>query len=102
MNVTRIGDPSVSMLQTPGTTKSEAKVPTGGKSFTDTLKESVNKVENLQQSADQSITDLAVGRTKTLHETMISVEQADLSFRMLMAVRGKVISAYHEIMRMSF
>jgi flagellar hook-basal body complex protein FliE len=102
MNISRVSDPSVNMLQTPGTTKSEAKVPAGGKSFTDTLKESIGKVEDLQQAADQSVNDLAVGRTKTLHETMISVEQAELSFRMLMAVRGKVISAYHEIMRMQF
>ncbi|MFH1034943.1 MAG: flagellar hook-basal body complex protein FliE [Pseudomonadota bacterium] len=102
MNISRISDPAVNNLQTPGTTKPEAKTPTGGKSFTDTLKESIGKVEDLQQSADQSINDLATGRTKTLHETMISVEQAELSFKMLMAVRGKVINAYHEIMRMQF
>jgi len=102
MNISRIGDPSINMLENPGTTKPDVKVPAGGKDFTATLKDSIAKVEDLQQAADQSVNDLAVGRTKTLHETMISVEQAELSFRMLMAVRGKVISAYHEIMRMQF
>ncbi len=102
MDITGIANPSVNLLDTPGTTKPETKPPSGGKSFTDTLKDSIAKVEDMQQAADQSVDDLAVGRTKTLHETMISVEQAEISFRMLMAVRGKVISAYHEIMRMSF
>jgi flagellar hook-basal body complex protein FliE len=82
---------------------SPAKIPGQGQhSFADTLKESITKVDDMQHAADQSVTDLAVGRTKTLHETMISVEQADISFKMLMAVRGKVINAYQEIMRMQF
>jgi flagellar hook-basal body complex protein FliE len=102
MNISRIGEPSVNMLQTPGTSKPEVKAPTGGKSFTDTLKDSVAKVEQMQQTANQSVTDLAVGRTKTLHETMISVEQASISMNMLLAVRNKVVSAYQEIMRMQF
>lgn len=74
----------------------------GQNSFADTLKDSIAKVDDMQHKADQAVTDLAVGRTKTLHETMISMEQADISFKMLMAVRGKVISAYQEIMRMQF
>lgn len=73
-----------------------------GKSFMDTLTDSVAKVEQHQKQADQSINDLAVGRKETLHETMIAVEEADISFKMLMAVRSKLVNAYHEIMRMQF
>jgi len=102
MNINRIGDPSPSLLPTPGAHKPQAKAPAGGKSFVDTLKDSVAKVEGMQQAANQSMTDLAVGRTKNLHETMISVEQASISFSMLRAVRNKVVNAYQEIMRMQF
>ena len=73
-----------------------------GRGFAETIKESVEQVEQQQKAADQSINDLATGRKKTLHEVMISVEQADISFRMMMAVRGKIINAYQEVMRMGF
>ena len=101
MSINGIGNPTSGPLAS-GAGQVAPKATTGGKSFGDTLKDSVNKVEQMQQAADQSMTDLAVGRTKTLHETMITVEQAELSFKMLMAVRSKVINAYHEIMRMQF
>jgi flagellar hook-basal body complex protein FliE len=73
-----------------------------GKSFGQTLTESVAKVEGQQKEADLAINDLAVGRKKTLHETMIAVEEADITFKMLLAVRSKLVNAYHEIMRMQF
>ena len=55
-----------------------------------------------QVQADSAAQNLAVGRTQHLHETMISLEKADIQFRLAMAVRNKVISAYQEIMRMQF
>jgi flagellar hook-basal body complex protein FliE len=76
--------------------------PEGGKGFGQTLKDSMQKVSDMQAQADTSIQDLAVGRGDSLHETMIAVEQAGIAFKMMMAVRSKVISAYHEVMRMQF
>lgn len=70
--------------------------------FAETLKQAVGEVENKQAEAEQSVQDLATGSRKTLHQTMIDVEEADISFRMLMGVRGKIISAYQEIWRMNF
>jgi flagellar hook-basal body complex protein FliE len=76
---------------------------TGGQTgFLESLKNQVEQVDNMQKAGDVSINDLASGRRKTLHETMIAVEQADISFRMLMAVRGKIVNAYQEVMRMQF
>jgi flagellar hook-basal body complex protein FliE len=59
-------------------------------------------VADLQTEADASMNNLAVGRGDSLHETMIAVEQANIAFKMMMAVRSKVINAYHEVMRMQF
>ncbi|ADK84281.1 flagellar hook-basal body complex subunit FliE [Desulfarculus baarsii DSM 2075] len=70
--------------------------------FADTLKQAVNEVEQMHQTAENSVQDLATGSRKTLHQTMIDVEKADIAFRMLMGVRGKMIGAYQEIWRMNF
>jgi flagellar hook-basal body complex protein FliE len=55
-----------------------------------------------QVGADTAARKLATGQTHYLHETMIALEKADIQFRLAMAVRNKVISAYQEIMRMQF
>ncbi len=68
--------------------------------FGDVLKESIREVNRLQVEADQSIQELAIGRAGSVHETMIAVEKAEVSFRLMMQVRNKIVDAYHEIMRM--
>ena len=47
-----------------------------------------------------SITALATGDKASLHDTMIAMEQADVSFRLMMQVRNKIVEAYQEILRM--
>jgi len=69
-------------------------------SFRKMLKGSIEEVNRLQSEADTSIEQLVAGNTKNLHETMIALEKADISFRLMMEVRNKIIEAYHEIMRM--
>jgi len=64
------------------------------------LTESVDKVNDLQLQADRGAKELLAGRNKNIHETMMSIEKADMSFRLMMQVRNKVIEAYREIMRM--
>lgn len=76
--------------------------PKKAKGFMEAMRDAVAEVEHDEAKANQSVTDLAVGRRKTLHETMIAVEKADISFRMLLAVRNKMVAAYQEIMRMQF
>lgn len=68
--------------------------------FAGVLKSSLDEVNQLQQKADAAITALATGDKASLHDTMIAMEQADLSFRLMMQVRNKIVDAYQEIMRM--
>lgn len=72
----------------------------GGKSFADTLAESLNKVNSIQQEADQAIEKLVSGKTQNIHETMLAVGKADIAFRMTMQVRNKIVEAYQEVLRM--
>ncbi|HRT61008.1 MAG TPA: flagellar hook-basal body complex protein FliE [Syntrophales bacterium] len=67
-----------------------------GKALTDAIKD----VNRLQLEADQAIRNLEVGKTGSLHEAMIALEKADVSFRAMMQVRNKILEAYQEIMRM--
>ena len=69
--------------------------------FYNMLKGSLNKVNALQKDADHAIHDLVVTNEKDVHQTMIAMEKADVSFKLLMKVRNKIISSYEEIMRMN-
>jgi len=75
-----------------------AKSPVEG--FADALKTAVEKVNENQVAADSAVEKLQTGESKDLHGVMISMEKADISMRLLLQVRNKVIDAYQEIMRM--
>lgn len=72
----------------------------GKESFSQTLIDSIEKVNRLSNEAGQSIQDLMVGETKDIHKTMIDLEKAAISFQMMMSVRSKIVGAYEEIMRL--
>jgi flagellar hook-basal body complex protein FliE len=71
-----------------------------GKTFSDVLRDSVDKVNTFQVQADTAIKELVAGRNKNIHETMLTIERADTSLKLMMQVRNKILDAYKEIMRM--
>lgn len=75
-------------------------IPAGQSGFADTLKNAVMDVNRLQKESDVSMQKLATGQTQNVHETMILAEKADISLRLMMQVRNKLIDAYQEIMKM--
>lgn len=78
----------------------EVNQPGEGKSFSEMIHESLEQVNQDQLQADRAAKELVAGRNKNIHETMLLLEKADVSFRMMTQVRNKVIEAYREIMRM--
>ena len=80
-----------------GATRASA---THGPSFAAVLEESLAQVSTLQHQADQAIAELASGGTTSLHETMLALDKADQSFRLMMQVRNKIVEAYQEVLRM--
>jgi flagellar hook-basal body complex protein FliE len=68
-------------------------------SFGKVLQQSIDQVNRLQLEADARINDLATGKQTDIHQTMIAMEKASVSFELLMQIRNKVISAYDKIMR---
>lgn len=51
--------------------------------------------------ADQAIEDFATGRNPDIHNTMIAMKKAEISFELVMQIRNKLVAAYDEIRKMS-
>jgi flagellar hook-basal body complex protein FliE len=71
------------------------------KPFAEFLSEQVSQVNMVHKEADEAVAAVATGRSNNLHEMMIALDKADVSFRMLTKVRNKAVEAYQEVMRMS-
>lgn len=69
--------------------------------FGKVIKGAIERVDRMDKAADKSIMDLLQGKAD-IHETMIALQKADISMRLLLAIRNKAVEAYKEITRMSF
>ncbi len=72
----------------------------GDKSFVSMLKEGLDQVNVTQADADTAIKETVAGRDKNIHETMLLIERADMTYKFAMQVRNKIIDAYREVMKM--
>jgi len=84
----------------PGDIGSTEDVP--GVDFKDILQKSINQMGELNEKADQALANLSTGELQDVHQVMIALEKADLTFRAMMQIRTKLVEAYQEIMRMRF
>jgi flagellar hook-basal body complex protein FliE len=80
----------------------EPKGPSGApkSDFGSHLANALGEVNDLQQKANGAIQQLVGEGKGDLQETMIAMEKADVSFRLMMQIRNKVLEAYQEIVRM--
>lgn len=72
----------------------------GAGGFGELLKTAIADTNTQQIQADKAIENLQTGKSKNVHETMIAMEKADVSLRLLVQMRNKAVEAYQEIMRM--
>jgi flagellar hook-basal body complex protein FliE len=77
-----------------------ATAPAGAGGFLDSLKTAVGKVNDVQLQAGQAVDALMTGQTQDIHRTMVALQQADVSFQLMMQIRNKLVTAYEEIQRM--
>jgi len=71
--------------------------------FADTIKaieKHISKVDELQQSSNISIKDLLSGKNEDITSVISAVAKADISFKLLVGVRNKLIEAYKQTMNM--
>jgi flagellar hook-basal body complex protein FliE len=60
----------------------------------------VNKVDDAQKAADGQIEAFVAGEQENLHEVMIAMNEAKLSFQLMTEVRNRMLETYQELMRM--
>jgi len=71
-----------------------------GESFADMLTNAVGGVDQTMKESEQAIQSFIAGETDNVHDVMISMQKAQLSFQMMVEVRNKAIETYNEISRM--
>ena len=79
-----------------------AGTPTTGSSgsFSDVLGGMVQEVNGKQMAAGDAVQGLLSGDKVSLHQAMIAMEEASVSFQLMVEVRNKLLDSYQEIMRM--
>ena len=94
---------SLERLKSPGMVEPQKsggdKVP-GGPSFGSVLKNTIMEINTLQNDADKVIANVQLEDAGSIHEAMIALEKAGISFQVMMQVRNKILDAYQEVMRM--
>ncbi len=68
--------------------------------FKDVLMANIKEVNKLQQDTTRAVEDLHTGRRTDVEGVAIAMQKADTAFKMLQAVRNKVVAAYEEIQQM--
>lgn len=76
--------------------------PNAATSFGDTLRSSLDSVNQLQQDKNEMVKSFASGENQNVHELMISMQKAGLAVNLTAAVRNKVLEAYKELSRLQF
>lgn len=68
-----------------------------GPNFRQVLMDNLEKVNEAQKEADAAVEDLVSGRRSDVEGVILATQKADNAFKMLQAMRGKVMAAYEEI-----
>jgi len=69
--------------------------------FSKLLKQSVDKVNETQQQADQLAVKFQQGDPNVqLSEVMVAMQKSSISFQTMLQARNKLIQAYQEVMNM--
>lgn len=68
--------------------------------FQSVLENAIGRVEELRNTASQSVDRFLAGGNEELHGTVLTTQRAELAFELFLEVRNKVVQAYQEVMRM--
>lgn len=96
--------PITPIIPTPSPTFVEpASLPDGASSDTSSFGQAIDSlvgaVEKSGQEANEAVGKMLDGSGE-VHDAMIALQRAELTFQMTVQVRNKLVQAYQEIMRM--
>ena len=72
----------------------------GDQTFADMIKEAVNSVDQMQKTAESNTEAVIAGDAENIHEVMIGLEKAQLSFQLMVEIRNRAVDTYQELSRM--
>lgn len=99
MRISGIDGSAVSSVKpAAGTNAGAAAKKSGG--FGDLLTDYVQHVDSLQQKADAAAGKLAAGKIQNPHDLAMTLNEAEMSFKLMTQIRNKMVRSYREIMRM--
>jgi len=71
-----------------------------GDSFGNVLGKLISDVNTKQNAATTAVDGLQSGQAVPLHQAVIAMEEANVSFQLMVEVRNKLLDSYQELMRM--
>jgi flagellar hook-basal body complex protein FliE len=69
----------------------------GGQPFKNILLEALNQVNSMQGQANEAVQQLVTGGDVNPAEVLTTLQKADISFRMMLQIRNKLVQAYQEV-----
>lgn len=79
---------------------SPAQDAVSGREFGDMVLDGIDRLEGVQDHADQLAVQAATGDLTNIHDYTLAATEADVTTKLTVAVRNKAIEAFTEIMRM--
>jgi flagellar hook-basal body complex protein FliE len=65
--------------------------------FKNVLLEALDQVNTMQSQANEAVNQLVTGGDVNPAEVLTTLQKADMSFRMMLQIRNKLVQAYQEI-----
>lgn len=69
--------------------------------FSDFLSDTLHTTNQKLLAADSALQQLASGHANSLHQTMLTLEEAKLSFQFLEQIRNRLMMAYQDVLKES-
>ena len=69
----------------------------GAQPFKNVLLEALEQVNTMQSQANEAVEQLVTGGDVNPAEVLTTLQKADMSFRMMLQIRNKLVQAYQEI-----
>jgi flagellar hook-basal body complex protein FliE len=95
----RVAPPEVMPLPLDKTAEISSTQPASD-SFAGMLGKMVSEVNAKQHAAGDAVAALQAGQNVPLHQAVIAMEEANVSFQLMVEVRNRLLESYQEIMRM--
>jgi flagellar hook-basal body complex protein FliE len=68
---------------------------------TASFQKTLDALSESQQTSDSLMQQMAAGENVDVHQVMLASSETDINFRIAMAIRDQLVTAYQEMMRMS-